>query len=166
MVRLIGGLAGAALAALPAGIYPDWRVAAAGGMAGFISAIGVLLPSLGMATAGAVLALLVFAVALVATPAGGAVPEAAAMGAAVLIVLDLAHFRRRFRGASIDPGVAPVHLASLALSVAVGAGAAAALLGLVALLPAAPGAMLRPVLAAGGGLLAYTVAIWAFARPS
>lgn len=164
MVRVIGGLAAVALAALPAAVCPDWRVAAAGVLAALVCAAGLFLASLGVAIAGAVLALLAFAAALVATPVVSAVPEAIAMGAALLTVLDLAYFRRCVRGAWVGPGVVPAHLAGLALSIAAAAGSAVALLGLVALLPVAPGAMIRSVLAAVGGLLVYAAATRAIAR--
>jgi hypothetical protein len=164
MVRVIGGLAAAAVAALPVAVHPDGRVAAVSVLAGLVCTAGLLLASLGVTTVGTVLALLVFAAASVATPAGSAVPEAIAMGAALLTVLDLAYFRRCVRGTWIGPGVLPVHLADLALSVAVAAAAAAALLGLVALLPAAPAGMARPLLAGVGGLLVYAACIRAIAR--
>lgn len=165
MVRVIGGLAAAALAVPPAMVYPDHRIVAAGALAGLLCVTGVLLASLGLATAGAMLALLVFAVALMATSPGAAVPEAVTMGLALLIVLDLTHYRQHVRGAWIGPGVLRAHLAGLCTSAAITvACAAVALFSAVALLPAVPNAMLRPVLAAVGGLLAYAAAVWAFAR--
>lgn len=160
----IGALAAGLLAVLPAMVDSDPRIVAAGALAGLACFAGLVLPSLGMATAGAVVSLLMFAVALIATPSGAAVPEAVAMGAALLTILDLTDYRRRVRGAWVGPGVLAAQLGALATSLAIGiavGGAAAALPGAAGLLPVAPDTMLRPVLAAAGGLHVYAAAAWA-----
>ena len=67
-------------------------------MAAAIREDGPLLPSLGVATVGAVLAVLVFSVALLAASAANALLEAMLMRIAVLVLLNATHYSQRFGG--------------------------------------------------------------------
>ena len=69
MVWLSGIAAVLLIAGVPCLVLPDLLVLCAGVVAAAVCAGGLLLPSLGLATAGAVLAVLVFSVALLVASA-------------------------------------------------------------------------------------------------
>jgi hypothetical protein len=166
MARLIGLLAAAMITVLPLTALPDWRVGAASGAAALCCAAGVLLPSLGFACAGAIMSLLIFAAASMTVPAGTLIPEAIALGAALLSILDCAHFQRCFQGSSVDRGVDQAHLTGLAGSVAMAVAAGLPLIWIATAFSMEATAMLRPVLAAAGGLLVFVSVVQVFARAS
>ncbi len=154
MTRALGLAAAAALGLLPLSVWPDWRLPIAGGVAAAACAGGVLLPSLGLAKTGGVLAIVVFAAATMTAPAGSALPASLLMGASLLIVLDLAALRQRSQFGGLGPGVLRTHLLRLGTCIA----ASAALLPILAVpaaLAPAPGRIVRPLLALAGGLIAF-----------
>ncbi|HTU55793.1 MAG TPA: hypothetical protein VMF62_17650 [Acetobacteraceae bacterium] len=154
MTRVLGLAAAAALGLLPLSVWPDWRFAIAGGVAAAACAGGVLLPALGLAKAGSVLAILVFAAATMTAPAGSALPASLLMGAALLIVLDLAALRQRSQLGGLGPGVLGTHLLRLGTCVVVSAALLPALAVPAAFLPT-PSGTFRPLLALAGGLIAF-----------
>ena len=113
MVWLSGIAAVLLIAGVPCLVLPERLVLCAGVVAATVSAGGLLLPSLGLATAGAVLAVLVFSVALLVASAANAVMAAMLMGIAVLVLLDATHFHQRFGRSAIMPGVVRAHIGQL-----------------------------------------------------
>ena len=91
MVQLTGFIAILLIAGLPVLVQQNLPLVAAGIAAGAICAIAVLLPSLGLAVAGAIGALLVFSVALLMAPPAGALVAAILLGIALLALLDITH---------------------------------------------------------------------------
>ena len=119
MVRLSGIAAVLLIAGVPCLVLPERHVLGAGVVAAAICAGGLLLPSLGLAIAGAVLAVLVFSVALLVASAANAVMAAMLMGITVLVLLDASHFHQRFSRSAIMPGVVRAHLGQLGATILV-----------------------------------------------
>jgi hypothetical protein len=154
MVRLSGIAALLLIAGVPCLVLPERYVLGAGVAAAAICAGGLLLPSLGLATAGAVLAVLVFSVALlVVGSATNTVMAAMLMGAAVLVLLDATHFQQRFSRSAIMPGVVRAHLGQLGAAVLVSVLAGVVLAGVSDVFWLGLDAALRPAVAAAGGIL-------------
>jgi hypothetical protein len=161
MVWLSGIAAVLLIAGVPCLVLPDLLVLCAGVVAAAVCAGGLLLPSLGLATAGAVL---VFSVALLVASAANAVMAAMLMGIAVLVLLDATHFHQRFSQSAIMPGVVRAHIGQLGATILVSVLAVGVLavvsdvfwLGLYA----AP----RPAVAAAGGILVVLAILRATTR--
>ena len=153
MVRLSGLAALLLIAGAPCLVLPERQVLCAGVVAAAICAGGLLLPSLGLATAGAVLAVLVFSVALLVASAANAVMAAMLMGIAVLMLLDATHFLQQFNRSAITRGVMCTHLGQLGVTILVSVLA----VGMLAVVSDAfwlgLDAALRPAVAAAGGIL-------------
>jgi len=164
MVRLSGLVALPLIAGSPCLVLPERHVLAAGVVAAAICAGGLLLPSLGLATAGAVLAVLVFSVALLVAPATNAVIAATLMGIAVLVLLDATHFQQRFGRSAIMPGVMRAHLGQLGATILL----SVLTVGVLAMVSDAfslgLGAALRPAVAAAGGILVVLAILRATTR--
>jgi hypothetical protein len=153
MVQLTGFISIMLIAGLPVLVQQSLPLAAAGLAAGAISAIALLLPSLGLVVTGAIGALLVFSVALLMAPSAHPIAAAILLGIALLTLLDLTYYRQRFRSAMIEPAVAHAHLANLALSVLVSVGAIVFLGGFVEIFSISLDATTRPIVATFGGIL-------------
>jgi len=164
-MRAVGLAAAAALGFLPLAVWPEWPLALAGAAVAAASAGGVLLPSLGLAKAGSVLALLVFSAATMAVPAGTALPAALLLGGALLTVLDLTALRQRSRGGGLGPGVLCAHLIRLGSCIVLGAALLPALAIPAALVPATWSGTFRPLLAVVGGLIAFAGVAKTFLKP-
>jgi hypothetical protein len=150
------------LAAVPVAILPaapvTWLVALALTAGG----AGVVMLSVALVTAGASLALIAYALALVLQRPAIDPLMAIAVGATLALLLPLAHFAARGHGAAVDRDVVAAQARRWLATVGLGAAVAAALtLGGAALGAALPGVTL-PVLvatAALGALLAVAGAI-------
>jgi hypothetical protein len=162
MVQLTGFIAILLIAGLPVLVQQNLPLVAAGIAAGAICAIAVLLPSLGLAVAGAIG--LVFSVALLMAPPAGALVAAILLGIALLALLDITHYRQRFRGAMVEPAVARAHITDLALSVAASVGAIVLLAGIVEVLSIGLDASIRPIVATSGGILVVVALLQAVTR--
>ena len=164
MVQLTGFIAILLIAGLPVLVQQNLPLVAAGIAAGAICAMAVLLPSLGLAVAGAIGALLVFSIALLMAPPAGALVAAILLGIALLALLDITHYRQRFRGAMVEPAVARAHITDLALSVAASVGAIVLLAGIVEVLSIGLDASIRPIVATSGGILVMVALLLAVTR--
>lgn len=164
MVRLSGITALLLIAGVPCLVLPERHVLGAGVVAAAICAGGLLMPSLGLATAGAVLAVLVFSVALLVASAANAVMAAMLMGVAILVLLDATHFHQRFSRSAITPGVVRAHLGQLGATVLVSVLAAGALAVMSDAFWLGLDAALRPAVAAAGGILVVLAIVRATAR--
>jgi len=164
MVRLSGLAALVLIAGAPWLVLPERHVLAAGVVAAAICAGGLLLPSLGLATAGAVLAVLVFSVALLVASAANAVIAAMLMGIAVLMLLDATHFQQRFGRSAITPGVVPAHLGQLGATILLSVLAAVVLAVVSDAFWLGLDAALRPAVAAAGGILVVLAILRATTR--
>ena len=153
MVWLSGIAAVLLIAGVPCLVLPERLVLCAGVVAAAVCAGGLLLPSLGLATAGAVLAVLVFSVALLVASAANAVMAAMLMGIAVLVLLDATHFHQRFSGSAIMPGVVRAHTGPLGATILVSVLAVGALAVVSDVFWLGLYAALRPAVAAVGGIL-------------
>ena len=127
MLRLAAGVLVAMLVAIPLAVLPaapvTWLAMPALGVGG----AGVIALSVPMVTAGASLALIAYAVALVI--AGPAVDPiaAVALGAALVLLLALVHFAGRVQGAALGPAVIAAQVRHWLVIVALGVAAAAGL---------------------------------------
>jgi hypothetical protein len=164
MVWLSGIAAVLLIAGVPCLVLPDLLVLCAGVVAAAVCAGGLLLPSLGLATAGAVLAVLVFSVALLVTSATNVVMAAMLMGIAVLVLLDATHFHQRFSRSAITAGVQRAHLGQLGATVLVTVLAVGVLAVVSDALWLGLDAALRPALAAAGGILVVLAILRATTR--
>ena len=164
MVRLSGLAALLPIAGAPWLVLPERHVLAAGVVAAAICAGGLLLPSLGLATAGAVLAVLVFSVALLVASATNSVIAAMLMGIAVLMLLDATHFQQRFSRSAIAPGVMRAHLGQLGATILLSALAVGALAVVSDAFWLGLDAALRPAVAAAGGILVVLAILRATSR--
>jgi len=164
MVRLSGIVAVLLIAGVPCLVLPERHVLGAGIAAAAICAGGLLLPSLGLATAGAVLAVLVFAVALLVASAANAVMPALLMGIAVLVLLDATHFHQRFGRSAIAPGVVHAHLGQLGITVLISVPAVGVLAVVSDVFWLGLYAALRPAVAAVGGILVVLAILRATTR--
>jgi hypothetical protein len=153
MVRLSGVLAVLLLAGMPALVLPDARMLPVAAAVAAVCAGGLLLPSLGLATAGAVVALVVFSIALLLVPTSDAVVAATLMGIAVVTLFDATYYQQRFGRLAIGTGVARAHLTHLAVMVLAAFLAAGVLVLVGSLLWLDLDGTLRPLLAAAGGIL-------------
>lgn len=164
MVRLSGVAAVLLIAGVPCLVLPERHMLGAGVMAAAICAGGLLLPSLGLATTGAVLAVLVFSVALLVASAANAVLAAMLMGIAVLVLLDATHYHQRFSRSAITPGVVREHLGQLGTTILVSMLAVGVLVVVSDAFSLGLDAVLRPVVAAGGGVLVVLAILRATTR--
>ena len=89
------------MAAVPISTDPSAPVAALEAMAGLVCALGVLWRPASLVTAGGCIAIIGYALALWSRNDGLDVIGAAVFGLALLFLIDLSEFARRFRGAAI-----------------------------------------------------------------
>ena len=164
MVRLSGIIALLLIACVPCLVLPERHVLGAGVVAAAVCAGGLLLPSLGLATAGAVLAVLVFAVALLAASAANTVMAAMLLGVALLVLLDATHFQQRFGQSAISPGVVRAHLGQLGATVMLSVLAVGVLAVVSDAFWLGLDAALRPAVAAAGGILVVLAILRATTR--
>lgn len=153
MVRLSGIAAVLLLAGLPVLVRPDARLLPIVAAVAALCMGGLLLPSLGLATAGAVVSLVVFSITLLLVPENDELVAATLMGIAVVTLLDATYFQQRFGRLAIGPGVARAHVTRLAVLVPATFLAAGVLAAVGSLLWLNLGGTLRPFLAAAGGIL-------------
>jgi len=165
MRQALGLAAAVVLGVLPPMLWPEWHLAAASAAASLTAAGGVLLPSLGLATAGGILGMLVFAVALLAVPAGSALPAALLMGAMTLTVLELAALGEQARGVGLGPGVLGATLARLGAAIALAASLALLLAVPAAFLPLGWTGAFRPLVGLAGALIAFATVAQPFLAP-
>jgi hypothetical protein len=97
-------------------------------------------------------------------PPAGALVAAILLGIALLALLDITHYRQRFRGAMVEPAVARAHITDLALSVAASVGAIVLLAGIVEVLSIGLDASIRPIVATSGGILVMVALLLAVTR--
>jgi hypothetical protein len=159
MVTAVGVLACILLAVLPAAVCPERHVLIAAVTAAFVSAAGLLMPSLGVTMTGAVGSVLVFSVALVISSAGNAVAQAILLGLALFALLNATHYRLRFHRASVDASVPHKHLLDLAASTGLSLALAMLAVALAAVASIRFELLIRPVLAATGVALVTVAAL-------
>jgi len=153
MMKAMGLIACLPIAVLPTAVRPDIHLLEAGAAAALLCAGGVLLSSLGLAIAGAIVALLVFSIALLLASGESAIIEAFLLGVALFGLLDATHHRQHFRPAVTDKSVVRMHLAQVGASVGVAFGVAALLAAIAISLSIGMGASARPIVAAAGVIL-------------
>ena len=128
-----------------------------------VGGAGVVLLSVPVVTAGAVIALIAYALALViAPPAFDPVP-AIALGATLVALLALVHFGARVQGAAVGRAVAAAQVRQVLVIVALGVVAAAGLTAAAAFLGALVRAPSLPLVVAISALGAVLVVLGAVA---
>jgi hypothetical protein len=158
----------AILTALPLAVLPAPPVTWVVGISLVVGGAGVIVPAVPLVSAGASLALVAYALALViARPAMDPI-GASGLGTALVLLLALVHFSGRVRGASIGPSVIASQLRRWLAVAAVGASTALVLTGggvaLRGFLAGRPlpvvvvAAALGAVIAAGGVIVLVTTA--------
>ena len=127
ILRLLALVPLVALIALPLGVVPGPPVSVLALVAGVLGAAGALLPAPPLATAGAVFALLEYALALVMADAPPSAARALAMGLAIMLYLAATHLARHAAPATLGPGVLRAVLRRWLEALALGAAGTAAL---------------------------------------
>jgi hypothetical protein len=150
-----------AIVAVPIWTAPSAAVVAIEAVAVLLCIFGICRSMTGPATAGCVVAAGSYALALVSAPASVDVVGAAVFGLALLFLLDLSEFARRFGGATIAPAVMRAQTGFWLGRATAGAGAVAALTvgGLVVSL-VVPGSS-RAVVAGLGAVFAFAGSLYA-----
>jgi hypothetical protein len=105
MLRLAAILVLIVLVALPLAAWPAAPVTWLAGAALVVSSAGVVVLAVPLVTAGAVLALLAYTVALVTARPAAEPATAMVFGAALVLLLALVHLGGRVRGAVVAPAV-------------------------------------------------------------
>ena len=154
MIRLLPLIPIAALASAPVFLLPAPACAAVAAVAAVLCAVGALIRLRVLVTAGASLALVLYAAALAVTDAPPNALGAAAVGVALVLVLDVSDFARRFRDTSLTPGAWLAQIRHWAATAALGALGALALAAAPALVRLGGPPALYPFLAAAGALAA------------
>jgi len=157
MLRVAAAILVVALVAFPLAVLPSIPVTWLAGPALVVGLAGVVVLSVPLVTAGASLALIAYALALVITRPPVDPIAAIMLGATLVLLLALVHFADRAQGAVIGPSVIASQIRHWLVIVAAGVVAAVALTaGGVALGAALRGAALPAVIvvAALGALMA------------
>jgi len=159
MMRAMGLIACLPIAVVPVAVRPDMHLLEAGSIAALLCAGGVLLSSLALAIFGAIVALLIFSIALLLAPGENAVIEAFVMGVALFGLLDATHHVQHFHQTETDKSVVRTHLVHVGASVVVAFGVAALLAATAMSLPIGIDASARPIVAAAGVILVMALVL-------
>jgi hypothetical protein len=163
MIRLLAGLLALALGGLPILAGPSAPVVALGAAAAALGVAGALRLSLRLLTAGAVVSLLQYALALwLSEPAPG-FATAIALGVVLSLALDVVDFGTRFRGAGLEAEVVRRQVRHWIGSAAVAGGAGILLAAIASRVAFAGPPWTHPAAAALGALLALLGALGALA---
>jgi len=145
----------ALMVGVPIWSVPSDPVIAIEGLAALFCIGGILVDGLALVTVGGVIGTIGYAGAGVTAGGGTDIVGAAVFGLALLALLDLAEFARRFRGAAVIGAVLRAQVAYwLARAVVIAAAVAALLLGAAVLAMLVPGSA-RAVVAGGAAMLAF-----------
>jgi hypothetical protein len=166
MIRHVAGLPLLVLVMLPVLVFPSWLTGAVAVAAGLVAAGGLVALSIPVLTAGAMLALADYALALWLSARPPGVFGAVAFGVALFLALDVADFARRFRGAALDSSVVRHQARSWVASAATGALAAIVLTLLATAVRLAVPPAAYPAIAAAGALVAFAAVIKALVGPA
>lgn len=149
------------LTAVPVWTMPSWLVIALAVLAAGLGAVGIASAFRAPITAAGILAIISYALALALQHGGVNVIGAAIFGLALLFLLDLSEFVRRFHGAKVAADVMRVQLAFWLGRAAIIEGAIAllSLSGFVFSLLVPSGS--RAVVAGAGAVIAFAAAIYA-----
>ena len=152
------------LVAMPVLLHPTSGFAAVGAVAGILCGAGALGRVPALVTAGGSLTLVQYTVALRLNGAPSSLLGAVGLSVALVLVLDLSDFLRRFHGATLTPPARRRQARHWVASAGLGALGAAAVGSVAALvrIGAPPG--LYPLLAAAGALVAVAGAAGAVWR--
>lgn len=149
------------MAGVPIWSAPSDAVIAIEGFAAILCIAGIFSRALALVTAGGVIGTIGYAGAAVTAGGGIDIVGAAVFGLALLTLLDLSEFARRFHGATVTGAVLRAQVAYwLARAGLIAAAVAALLLCAAALAMLVPGSA-RAVVAGAGALLAFRGALGA-----
>jgi hypothetical protein len=126
-MRLVAVLLVAVLVAIPLAVLPAAPVTWLATLAFGVGSAGVIVRVTPIVTAGASLALIAYAVALVTAGAAADPVTAVAFGSTLVLLLALVHFAARVHDAAVGPGVITVQLRQWLAIVALGIVAAVGL---------------------------------------
>ena len=104
-MRHVGTLLALVLTGLPLVVTPSWVLVAPGGVAALLIAAGLIALSTPLATAGIAVSLIEYALALSIGTRPLDPLTAVALGVALVLLLQVVDFARRFRGAQVDAAV-------------------------------------------------------------
>lgn len=104
-MRHVATLLGLVLVGLPLVVAPSWLIAAPGAVAALLIATGIIALSSALITAGVAVSLIEYTLALWIRTRPPDPLTAVALGAALVLLLQVVDFARRFRGARVDPAV-------------------------------------------------------------
>jgi len=147
--------------AVPIGRSPTVVVIAVELTAALSSVLGLVIGRLGLVTAGSVIAAIGYTVSVSDPDAGTDLTGAAMFGLAVLFLLDLSAFARRYRGATVSRAVWRMQLGYWLARAAIILGATGAVILVamaLAIIVPGPG---RAVAAGAGAILAFAGALYA-----
>jgi hypothetical protein len=153
-MHYVAAVLGLVLVGLPLVVTPSWVIVAPAAVAALLIAVGIVVLSTPLVTAGIAVGLVEYTLALWI----GARPldplTAVALGAALVLLLQVVDFARRFRGATVDAAVATSQARYWLGTGILGVVVALVVTGLATgLAPALPPAA-YPALAAAGALIA------------
>jgi hypothetical protein len=153
-MRRVATLLGLVLVGLPLVASPSWLIAGPGVLAALLIAAGIIALSAPLVTAGIAVSLIEYTLALWIGTRPLDPLTAVALGATLVLLLQVVDFARRFRGARVDPAVVAGQirywLRTGMVGVMLGLAATALAMGVLPPLPAAA----YLVLATAGALMA------------
>jgi hypothetical protein len=163
MMRLAAAILVAVLAAFSLSVLPGRPVTWLAGAALAVGGTGVVVLSVPVVAAGASLALIAYALALVIARPPVDVVAGSAFGATLVLLLGLVHFAARVRGAAVGRAVLATQIRQWLAIVAVGVLAAVGLTGAAAALGGALQGASLPVVVVTAALGALVTVAGAFA---
>ncbi|MBI4011426.1 MAG: hypothetical protein HY359_03880 [Candidatus Rokubacteria bacterium] len=155
MIRALAGLLVLALAGLPVLAAPSWPIASVGAATALVGAAGVVRFSPPLLTAGGVLGLVQYGLALWLTAAPPDLLSAVALGVVLSLLIAVADVAARFRRAAVDARVFRAEVRDWAGSAAVEAAAGVVLVVAAGALSIDLPAWAYPVAAAVGVIAAF-----------
>jgi hypothetical protein len=159
MIRYLTAVPIIVLAGVPFCTAPSWPVLLLGAIAGLFCAAGAFSPWPALVTLGSSLSVIDYAFALVLSAAAVDIVGAAAFGLALVFLLDLTEFVRRFRGAELGAGVWRTQISFWLGRAAVSIAAVVLLTLGAAIFSTAIQSLGRPIVAGFGAAIAFAAAL-------
>ena len=165
MIALLGGVLTVVLVGIPVLSAPSDQVVALGVLAAVLCVCSVVLRSIPWFTAGAIVALVQYALALFIAARPPDLIGATAFGVTLALLLQIVGFRERFRPATTAPEVLWEH-ARFWITAGLATAALCGLIGVAALLAVFPARLpVYPAVAAFGVLVAFLGLVRGILRP-
>ena len=165
MIRALSLIPIGVLVGIPVAMLPAPSLAAIGGTAGLLCAVGALGRLRPLVTVGASVALIQYTVALWVTGRPSSPAGAILLGVALAFALDVSEFLHRFRRAAVTSAALSRQIRHWILGISLGAATAAALAFASTLIRLGAPPAFYPLLAAAGALGTAAGILGAVSRP-